>query len=106
MRQIYINTMLGTTRIDYDEHSKDDIIIVASTCTVTAVHRAPIEATGIQPYDIEIFDEATGRLMPLCSPLWEEERKLALYSDEGPNEKFMRDLIGDDAYEAYEQSQF
>ena len=102
MRQIYINTMLGTTRIDYNPNDDTDIIIVATTCTVSAVHRAPIEATGIQPGDIDIFDKASGRLMPLSSPIWEEERRMALYSDEGPNEKYLRDLMGDDAYENFE----
>jgi hypothetical protein len=29
MKQIYINTMLGTTRIDYNENDDGDLIIVA-----------------------------------------------------------------------------
>ena len=33
MKQIYINTMLGTTRIDYNEHDDGDIIIIASPGT-------------------------------------------------------------------------
>ena len=101
MKQIYINTMLGTTRIDYDEHNQDDIIIVATTCTVTAVHREAIECTGIEPEDMDIFDPSSGRLMPFVRP-WEAERRKALYSDESPDEKYLRDLMGDDAYENYE----
>ena len=65
MKQIYINTMLGTTRIDYDPNADGDIIIVASTCTITAVHREAIEATGIQPEDIDIFNTENGCTTPL-----------------------------------------
>jgi hypothetical protein len=65
MKQIYINTMLGTTRIDYDPNADGDIIIVAPTCTITAVHREAIEATGIQPEDIDIFNTETGCTTPL-----------------------------------------
>ncbi len=101
MKQIYINTMLGTTRIDYDEHNPDDIIIVATQCTVSAVHRSPIEATGIQPTSINIFNADSGETYPLIKPWW-EEKALALYGDESPDEKYLRDLMGDDAYENYE----
>ena len=53
MKQIYINTRFGTTRIDYDETNTDDIIIVASAGTVIeAVVREPIECSGIAPQDI------------------------------------------------------
>jgi hypothetical protein len=56
MRQIYINTRFGTTRIDYDETNTDDIIIVASAGTVIeAVVREPIECSGIAPQDIVTF---------------------------------------------------
>ena len=67
MRQIYINTMLGTTRIDYDETDPSDIFIVATTCTVDHVFREAIECTGIQPEDIEIFNPKTGRTTPLVN---------------------------------------
>ena len=65
MKQIYINTMLGTTRIDYNPHDENDLIIVAPTCTITAVHREAIETTGIQPEDIDIFNTKTGCTTPL-----------------------------------------
>jgi hypothetical protein len=65
MKQIYINTMLGTTRIDYNPNDENDLIIVAPTCTITAVHREAIEATGIQPEDIDIFNPETGCTTPL-----------------------------------------
>ena len=56
MKQIYINTRLGTTRIDYDETNTDDIIIVASPGTgIEAVMREPIECSGIAPQDIVTF---------------------------------------------------
>lgn len=53
MKQIYINTHLGTTRIDYDEHAPGDIIIVTSMIgeIQQAVHEH-IECTGIEPTDI------------------------------------------------------
>jgi hypothetical protein len=38
----------------------------------------------------------------IFEPVWQEEKRRALYSDEGPNEKYLRDLMGDDAYEVYE----
>ena len=65
MRQIYINTMLGTTRIDYDETDPSDIFIVATTCTVDQVFREAIECTSIKPEDIEWFNTKTGRTTPL-----------------------------------------
>ena len=56
MKQIYINTRFGTTRIDYDETNTDDIIIVASVGTVIeAVVREPIECSGIALQDIATF---------------------------------------------------
>ena len=67
MRQIYINTMLGTTRIDYDETDPSDIFIVATTCTVDHVFREAIECTDIRDEDIEIFNPETGRTTPLVN---------------------------------------
>ena len=53
MKQIYINTMFGTTRIDYDERDDRDIIIVASPGTnIEAVILEPIESSGINPESI------------------------------------------------------
>jgi len=65
MRQIYINTMLGTTRINYDPNDDRDIFIVASSCTVDDVFQEHIECTGIQPEDIDVFDDETKTLIPL-----------------------------------------
>ncbi len=65
MRQIYINTMLGTTRIDYNELDPSDIFIVATTCVVDHVFREAIESTGIRAEDIELFNPETGRTTPL-----------------------------------------
>ena len=65
MKQIYINTMLGTTRINYDPNDNRDIFIVATNCTVDDVFREDIECTGIKPEDIEVFDEDTKTLIPL-----------------------------------------
>ncbi len=61
MKQIYINTMLGTTRIDYDPNDPRDIIINATICNIDEVVYNYIECTdiGIQSEDIEtirIFD--------------------------------------------------
>lgn len=57
MKQIYINTMLGTTRIDYDPHDPRDIIINATICNIDEVVYDYIECTdiGIQPEDIELI---------------------------------------------------
>ena len=100
MKQIYINTMFGTTRIDYNENADGDIIIIASAGTnIEAVIQEPIECSGINPETIETFkntEEVT------FEPVWYAEKRRALYSDESPNEKYLRDLIGDDAYENYE----
>ncbi len=65
MKQIYINTMLGTTRIDYDPNDDRDIFIVASSCTVDDVFQEHIECTGIKPEDIDVFDHETKTLIPL-----------------------------------------
>jgi hypothetical protein len=100
MKQIYINTMFGTTRIDYNENADGDIIIIASAGTnIEAVIQEPIECSGINPESIVRFkntDDVT------FEPVWQEEKRRALYSDESPNEKYLRDLMGDDAYENYE----
>ena len=103
MKQIYINTMLGTTRIDYDPNDPRDIFINASICNINEVVYDHIECTNIDPEDIEIvhiFDPELARWA--MEGMLEKERSMALYSDEGPNEKYLRDLMGDDAYENYE----
>jgi hypothetical protein len=100
MKQIYINTMFGTTRIDYNENGDGDIIIIASAGTnIEAVVQEPIECSGINPETIETFkntEEVT------FEPVWYAEKRRALYSNESADEKYLRDLIGDDAYENYE----
>ena len=100
MKQIYINTMFGTTRIDYNENADGDIIIIASAGTnIEAVVQEPIECSGINPETIETFkntEEVT------FEPVWYAEKRRALYSDESSDEKYLRDLMGDDAYENYE----
>ena len=100
MKQIYINTMFGTTRIDYNENADGDIIIIASAGTnIEAVIQEPIECSGINPETIETFkntEEVT------FEPVWYAEKRRALYSDESADEKYLRDLMGDDAYENYE----
>lgn len=100
MKQIYINTMFGTTRIDYNENSDGDIIIIASAGTnIEAVVQEPIECSGINPETIVTFkntEEVT------FEPVWYAEKRRALYSNESADEKYLRDLIGDDAYENYE----
>ena len=100
MKQIYINTMFGTTRIDYNENADGDIIIIASAGTnIEAVVQEPIECSGINPETIETFkntEEVT------FEPVWYAEKRRALYSDESADEKYLRDLMGDDAYENYE----
>jgi len=56
MKQIYINTRFGTTRIDYNENADGDIIIVASPGTnIEAVIQEPIECSGINPETITTF---------------------------------------------------
>jgi len=100
MKQIYINTMLGTTRIDYNEHDDGDIIIIASPGTnIEAVIQEPIECSGINPESIVSFKNTEDVAF---EPVWQEEKRRILYSDLSPNEKYLRDLIGDDAYENYE----
>jgi hypothetical protein len=104
--------MFGTTRIDFDPHDPRDIIIVASPGTnIEAVIREPIECSGINPASIVRFETAQDTAF---EPVWEQEihamaksvleteRRMALYSDEGPNERYLRDLMGDDAYENWE----
>ena len=65
MKQIYINTRFGTTRIDYDETNTTDIIICASPGTVVeAVVREAIECSGIAPQDIVTFVNAADDFKP------------------------------------------
>ena len=100
MKQIYINTMFGTTRIDYNENADGDIIIIASAGTnIEAVVQEPIECSGINPESIVRFKNTEEVAF---EPVWYAEKRRALYSDESADEKYLRDLIGDDAYENYE----
>ena len=55
MKQIYINTNLGTKRIDYDPTDSRDIIIHASTCDIREVIYEHIESTDILPESIELI---------------------------------------------------
>ena len=55
MKQIYINTNLGTKRIDYDPTDSRDIIIHASTCDISEVIYEHIESTNISPESIELI---------------------------------------------------
>lgn len=100
MRQIYINTMFGTTRVDYNEHDDRDIIIVASPGTnIEAVILEHIESSGINPQSIETFKN-TDKVE--FEPVWQEEKRRILFNDMSTSEEYMRDLIGDDAYENFE----
>lgn len=70
MKQIYINTMFGTTRIDYNENDSGDIIIVASPgTTVEAVIQEPIECSGINPESIVNFGNIGQQTF---EPVWNE----------------------------------
>jgi len=70
MKQIYINTMFGTTRIDYNEHDSGDIIIVASPgTTIEAVIQEPIECSGINPESIQYFGNVDQQTF---EPVWNE----------------------------------
>jgi hypothetical protein len=55
MMQIYINTNLGTKRIDYDPTDLRDIIIYALTCDIREVVYEHIESTDILPESIELI---------------------------------------------------
>ena len=55
MKQIYINTNLGTKRIDYDPTDSRDIIIHTSTCDIREVIYEHIESTDILPESIELI---------------------------------------------------
>lgn len=65
MKQIYINNLLGTIRIDYDENKDGDIIIVTNQgVQVKNVIQEHIETSGIDPQTIEVFRDGKAR------PLW------------------------------------
>jgi len=55
MKQIYINTNLGTKRIDYDPTDLRDIIIYALTCDIREAIYEHIESTDILPESIELI---------------------------------------------------
>ena len=57
MKQIYINTMLGTIRINWDETLPGDVIISATHIgSILSVQQDHIEATGIDPLDMETHE--------------------------------------------------
>ena len=57
MKQIYINTHLGTIRINWDENLPGDVIITATQIgSILGVLQDDIEATGIDPLDMETFE--------------------------------------------------
>lgn len=57
MKQIYINTHLGTVRINWDETLPGDVIITATQMgTILAVVQDDIETTGIDPLDMETHE--------------------------------------------------
>jgi hypothetical protein len=57
MKQIYINTHLGTIRINWDETLPGDVIITATQIgSILGVVQDDIEATGIDPLDMETHD--------------------------------------------------
>lgn len=57
MKQIYINTHLGTIRINWDENLPGDVIITATQIgSILGVVQDDIEATGIDPLDMETFE--------------------------------------------------
>jgi len=108
MKQIYIHTMLGTTRIDYDPNKDEDIMINASVCNIDDVFYGAIETYDLDLDDMDWRqvraneDPKTELVKAYTNFVIEREKYMALYSDEGPNEKYLRDLMGDDAYENYE----
>ena len=108
MKQIYIHTMLGTTRIDYDPNKQEDIMINASVCNIDDVFYGHIESYDLDMDDIEWLqtrtneDPAADLVKAYTDFVVQREKYLALYADESPNEKYLRDLKGDDAYENYE----
>lgn len=64
MKQIYINNLFGTIRIDYDEKKDGDIIIVTNPgVRVENVIQEHIETSGIDPQTIEVFRD--GKVHPL-----------------------------------------
>jgi hypothetical protein len=66
MKQIYIHTNLGTTRIDYDDKLPGDIIISASTLGhVYGVIQEHVEVIGIDHYDEQHTAEARYAIMPI-----------------------------------------
>ena len=57
MKQIYINTHLGTIRINWDENLPGDVIITATQIgSILSVQQDHIEATGIDPLDMETHE--------------------------------------------------
>ncbi len=108
MKQIYIHTMLGTTRIDYDPSKDEDIMINASICNIDDVFYGAIESYDIDFGAMDLKqvradeDPKTQLVKAYTNFVIEREKYMALYSDESPDEKYLRDLMGDDAYENYE----
>ena len=108
MNQIYIHTMLGTTRIDYDPTKQEDIMINASVCNIDDVFYGHIESYDLDMDDIDWLqvktnEDPTAELIKAHTDfVVAREKYLALYADETPDEKYLRDLLGDDAYENFE----
>lgn len=88
MKQIYINTHLGTIRINWDETLPGDVIITATQLgTILSVQQDHIEATGIDPLDMETYDAEQTYCIIAKANLFSDEQitELASVFEDGEN---------------------
>lgn len=101
MKRIYINNGAWTQAVDFDPDADGDIIILTSPAgTIQDVIQDHVEANGLEPQDAihvaripAVVERATARDRA-------ELRHLNTI-DITPNGRFMRDLLGDDDYQAW-----
>lgn len=88
MKQIYINTMLGTIRVNWDETLPGDVIITATHIgSILSVHQDHIEATGIDPLDMETHEAEQAYCIVAKANLFFDEQitQLASVFEDGEN---------------------
>ena len=88
MKQIYINTMLGTTRINFDDTLPGYVIITATQLgSILGVVQDHIEATGIDPLDMETYDAEQAYCIIAKANLFSDEQitELASVFEDGEN---------------------
>jgi hypothetical protein len=98
-KRIYLNNGAWTQAVEFDPDAPGDIIVLTSPAgAVQDAVQDFVEVTGLEPGDPIVHAR-----IPITSIACDQRHIRALAKlDEGASEKYLRDLMGDDAYEAWD----